>query len=81
MCHNKNIRDMHRGITEFKKGYQPYLCTIWLSIVKVEGCMCRNPCVKHMSLFFILLLGKTACGMRVNVIHLSAIECMWVRWC
>jgi hypothetical protein len=25
---NKNIRDLHRGINEFKKGYQPGINTI-----------------------------------------------------
>jgi hypothetical protein len=36
---NKNIRDLYRGINEFKKGYQP-----WINIMKDEnGNLIANP--------------------------------------
>jgi hypothetical protein len=40
---NKNIRDLYRGINEFKQGYQPRSDSLCGLVVRVSGHTSRGP--------------------------------------
>jgi hypothetical protein len=65
---NKNIRDLYRGISEFKKGYQPKT-----NLVKDErGYLLADPqkiLTRWMNYFSQLLNVQWARGIRQNEIH------------